>query len=248
MKKAKNIFFLLLLFIFSCAQVPSQHKVTEGLSQQEDDRVSFLEKKLEMLEERLRVLEEKLDLEKEVREKREYELKEWIRTYIRTKVNVGSLKNKNTSNSISKLTSIKGHKKGKLKKHQKRYDPFTLYQHALKTLLVKKDSKAAKDLFAKFIKLYPRHKLIPNCYYWLGECYYSDKNYPKAIQIFIKVSNGYPNSVKASDALLKIGYSYYKLKQFDNANFYLNRLIKLYPNSACSILAKRLLKKIENES
>ncbi len=80
--------------------------------------------------------------------------------------------------------------------------------------------------------------------YWIGECYYSKKEYGKAIEEFNKVLKNHPKSEKAPGARLKIGYSYLNEKNKAKAKEHLNRLIKDYPSSREAELAREKLKKI----
>ena len=57
--------------------------------------------------------------------------------------------------------------------------------------------------------------LADNAQYWLGEAYYVNKSYPEAQAAFQRVVDKYPQSRKRPDALLKIGYCQYELKQWD---------------------------------
>ena len=60
--------------------------------------------------------------------------------------------------------------------------------------------------FETFLKNNPQSEYAANALYWIGECHYSLSDLPKAKDIFFKVAGNYPNSPKAPDALLKLGY------------------------------------------
>ena len=49
--------------------------------------------------------------------------------------------------------------------------------------------------------------------------------------MFLKVEAKYPDSRKLSDALLKIGYTYYELGEWKKARQYLQDVVKRYPNT-----------------
>ena len=224
----KFIFFIFLFIFVSCAPL-QKDKSHIDYSQQIDE-----------LKTKVDILEQRLELEKEIREKRDIELKEWVKNYVKE-----HFKSQKTS-KVKKKHHIRKKVKSKHPKHLQ--SPTALYRTALSALRKDKNVERARILFKEFIKRFPKHKLIPNCYYWLGECYYTVGNYPKAILTFKEIPNRFPKSSKAPDALLKIGYSYWNLKQIDNAKFYLNRLISLYPKSSSALLAKEFLKKVQNES
>ncbi len=59
--------------------------------------------------------------------------------------------------------------------------------------------------FLDFIAKYPKHPLVANAQYWIGEAYYVQRDYRQALVEFQKVLESAPGSAKAGDALLKIG-------------------------------------------
>ena len=72
--------------------------------------------------------------------------------------------------------------------------------------------------FETFLKNAPQSEYAANALYWIGECHYSLSDLPKAKEIFFKVAGSYPNSSKAPDALLKLGYTLAAMKEKDKAN------------------------------
>ena len=103
------------------------------------------------------------------------------------------------------------------------------------------EGRAAMD---KFMKEYPSSKLIPNAIYWKGETYYGEQNYQEAVLTFRDVTARFPKSAKAADALLKIGMSYQKMGDTQNAKFYLEQLTKEFPKTRAAALGKQQLSKI----
>ncbi len=118
--------------------------------------------------------------------------------------------------------------------------PQQLYKRALDLTLADKPQQA-RPMFQEFLKKYPKHDLVPNALYWMGETYYAEKNYPQAILAFKDVSTNYPDHDKTSAALLKIGMSYRNVGDVDNALFYLRTLVDEYPDSEPARLAKPVL-------
>jgi tol-pal system protein YbgF len=98
--------------------------------------------------------------------------------------------------------------------------------------------------FENYLKQFPDTSQADSAQYWIGECYYSLKEYGKAIEEFSKVVKNHPKSEKAPGARLKIGYSYLNEKNNARAKENLNKVIKDYPASKESDLAKEKLKKI----
>lgn len=114
------------------------------------------------------------------------------------------------------------------------------YKAALDTFMAHK-YKQAEGMFADFMKKYPKSSLIPNAGYWLGESHYAQKRYDEAILNFQSVVKNYPKHHKAADSLLKTGYSYEKLGDRQNARFYLEQVLEIYPNTRAASLARTML-------
>src|ERR1700693_5475020 len=60
--------------------------------------------------------------------------------------------------------------------------------------------------FKDFLGTYPASALAENAQYWLGEAYYVNHDYEAAAGAFRAVLKKWPDSRKAPDALLKLGY------------------------------------------
>jgi tol-pal system protein YbgF len=96
--------------------------------------------------------------------------------------------------------------------------------------------------FREFLKRSPQSDLADNAQYWVGECFYAQRDYVTAVQEFLKVQEQNPNGDKVPAALLKIGYSYLQLDDKGAARRYLNMVIEKYPNSDEAGLAKNKLR------
>jgi tol-pal system protein YbgF len=92
--------------------------------------------------------------------------------------------------------------------------------------------------FTYYLEQYPSGSLAPNAQYWIGESFYSKKDYSKAVESFEKVSVGFPKNEKVPSALLKAGYAYQELGNLDLARTYLKRVVEQYPYSREASLAK----------
>ncbi len=99
----------------------------------------------------------------------------------------------------------------------------TAYNYA-KKLSDKEEYERANLLFSKIIELFPENKIVENCLYWMGENYYSKKNYSKAIEIFNSVLNNKWKG-KDADALFKLGITYFELAKFEDALKYFQKII-----------------------
>ena len=100
------------------------------------------------------------------------------------------------------------------------------------------DGRAGMDAF---MGKYPQSSLTPNALYWKGESFYGEKRYDDAVLVFRDVVARFPQSPKAADAMLKIGMSYQKMGDNQNARFYLEQLLADYPNARSAALAKKQL-------
>ena len=110
--------------------------------------------------------------------------------------------------------------------------------------LMKTSPSAATKAFKEYIKLQPKSPLAANAQYWIGEIMYSHNNYKGAVQEFIKVLQKYKYSSKAPDAAIKLGYSFYALKNWDYARRTFEDVLKYFPENknAVSLATKRLEK------
>jgi len=104
------------------------------------------------------------------------------------------------------------------------------------------DFDAALKGFSALIKRYPKSKNADNAQFWIGEIYYREKWYEKAILEYQKVIEKYPKGNKVAAALLKQGFSFDNLKDKANARLLLKELIKKYPKSKEAQIAQKKLK------
>ncbi len=112
--------------------------------------------------------------------------------------------------------------------------------------LMKKSPTAATNAFREYIKLQPNSPLSANAQYWIGEIMYSHNNYKGAVQEFIKVLQKYKYSGKAPDAAIKLGYSFYALKNWPFARRTFEDVLRYFPkNKNAVMLAKKRLEKMK---
>lgn len=99
--------------------------------------------------------------------------------------------------------------------------------------------KDAEDGFGRVLQESPEDRLADNAAYWLGEVYYSRKEYDRAVTVFKKLVKDYPVGDKVPDAVLKMGMAYDELGSADNAREAYNRVIDNYPYSDAARLARQ---------
>lgn len=93
------------------------------------------------------------------------------------------------------------------------------------------DLEGARKGFVAFLDDHPQSDLAPNARYWLGESYYSKKDFRKAIEAYEQVKVDYPNSDKAPAAVLKKGYAYLAMNDKKQASSAFKQVVTLYPTS-----------------
>ncbi|MCX7552427.1 tol-pal system protein YbgF [Marinicella sp. S1101] len=120
------------------------------------------------------------------------------------------------------------------------------YQNAFSQLKAGRFNESAR-LFEDFIQANPNHELTDNSYYWLGESYYVTRNYPLALSAFQTLANEFPLSSKLADSLLKIGYTYHELEDFQQAQQALNKVVESFPNESVARLAQNRLNLLRRE-
>jgi tol-pal system protein YbgF len=100
----------------------------------------------------------------------------------------------------------------------------------------------ARKRFQELIERYPKSENADNAQFWIGEIYYREKWYEKAILEYQKVIENYPKGNKVPSALLKQGLAFSNLGDKANARLILEELIKKYPNSNEAKIAGEKLK------
>lgn len=116
----------------------------------------------------------------------------------------------------------------------------SMYKHGLQ-LLEKGRNAEGRERLEEFLTEFPNDPLVPNAVYWVGESYYSQKDYLLAVDLFREVLRRFPESSKAKSAMLKIGYSYKRLDELSEARRYLLKVVEKYPKSNEARLARKML-------
>lgn len=95
--------------------------------------------------------------------------------------------------------------------------------------------------FKDFLEKYPNSDLADDAQYWIGESYYSLRDFKAAKSYFEEVKKKYPASDKTPSALLKAAYSYLELGETRQGLQKLDELIANFPYSKEAELAKEKL-------
>ena len=104
------------------------------------------------------------------------------------------------------------------------------------------DSDAARKKFQELIERFPNSERADNAQFWIGEIYYREKWYEKAILEYQKVIEKYPKGNKVPASLLKQGLAFSNLGDKSNSRLILEELIKKYPKSNEAKIAKDKVK------
>jgi tol-pal system protein YbgF len=114
------------------------------------------------------------------------------------------------------------------------------YDHAF-NLLRAGHYRAAITAFQGFLKAHGSSQLADSAHYWIAETYYVLGQYRHALPEFHTVVHQYATSPKVPDSLFKMGYIENRLGLPGKARQTWETLIRRYPNSAASLLAKKHL-------
>lgn len=114
-----------------------------------------------------------------------------------------------------------------------------MYQSAY-NLLVKNKLSESATCFSNYVTKYPNNSLTPNAWYWLGQVQYKQKKYQDARVSFLNTAK-FKGSTKRADALYKLGVTSKALGDKDKAKKFFEVLIKTYPTSSSTALAKKEL-------
>lgn len=103
----------------------------------------------------------------------------------------------------------------------------------------------AREAFQGFLAAYPTGEYSDNAQFWIGECYFFEKKYEKAILEYEKVTKKFPSSNKVPYALLKQGISFHNLGDKASARLLLQQVIRDYPNTSQARIARSKLNAIK---
>jgi tol-pal system protein YbgF len=99
--------------------------------------------------------------------------------------------------------------------------------------------------FRNFLHQYPDSPLIPNAYFWSGECYFKTGEYARGIESYDQVIKNYPKSAKASTALYRKALALLELKDKAAAKVALREVIASYPKTNDSERARAKLSSLQ---
>ncbi|MGD8834501.1 MAG: tol-pal system protein YbgF [Desulfobacteraceae bacterium] len=104
------------------------------------------------------------------------------------------------------------------------------------------DMDKARQGFQKLIDNHPKSTEADNAQFWIGESYYREKWYERAILEFQTVIEKYPKGNKVPAAMLKQGLALLQIGEKSSARLILKELVKKYPKAPESEVAAKKLK------
>jgi tol-pal system protein YbgF len=107
------------------------------------------------------------------------------------------------------------------------------------------DHETARQGFEKFLEIYPKSDKADNARFWIGEIYFTEEWYQKAIVEYQKVIEDYPKGNKIQSAYLKQGIAFHKLGESANALQVFRALIEKFPDSNEAKIARQKVSHIE---
>ena len=220
-------------------EIETKNRLNFGLIEEIQNKINALEEKLKLIDSdfqaRLKKIEEQLE------KKSNYEIQE-IKTAKEKAIRIfnqegeiADVKNKSLGLPTSSEERVKL-SDAEIKKK---------YENAIKLLWASKFDEAEREL--QNLKKIEPDDLMPNIQYWLGEVYYAQKNFQKAIIAFGEGLEKYPESIKGPDNLLKLGLSFSNLKKKDEACNVLFELEIKYKDAPKNVQERALseIKKLE---
>lgn len=102
----------------------------------------------------------------------------------------------------------------------------------------------ARTGFEKLIADFPTSQHADNAQFWIGETYFREKWYEKAILEYQKVIEKYPSGNKIPAALLKQGISFLNIGETNNARLVLKELVAKHPGTNEAGIAKQELESL----
>jgi tol-pal system protein YbgF len=103
----------------------------------------------------------------------------------------------------------------------------------------------AREKFQAFQKQFPNASLANGAQFWIGESYYLEGNFERAILEYEKVIKNYPKGDRVPHAMLKQGLSFLKLNDKTSARILLEKLLVDYPDTHQAEIARSTLSNIK---
>src|SRR6185436_6547963 len=118
-----------------------------------------------------------------------------------------------------------------------------LYQNAYRDKLGGKNDLALQE-FNDYLKYYAEAPLAPAAQFWIGDVYFNQGDFDKALKAFDMVLEKYPANTKTPDALYMKGRTLVKMDRRNAGANEFRELIRRYPGSELATKARAQLKSL----
>ena len=242
MKHGYQVWFCLgLAFAFSCAQDRASLQVPAPTAENQMafSKVAGLEQRIQDLEHQLMVLQEKS------------RLATFAPAEDRSVPQIPVVKlspagaydeNEGASEEVAEIPQWVAQKKPHVKRAVAKRPSFQNVSRDYEDLLQRYRSGDCQETlleFDAFQKKYSDSSFADNALYWMGECYFSSRDYRLAVAEYQKLISLYPGENKVADALYRLGLCYKAMESADKANVYFKRVVNEFPQA--EVRAKALL-------
>jgi len=116
------------------------------------------------------------------------------------------------------------------------------YDKAVNLILKDKRYDEAIPEFQMYLQNYPSSNYVSNAHYWLGQLLFNKQDWAGATNQFEALINGFPDSTKRADAMLKLGIAEQQRANIARAEQLWKNVIVEYPKSSARKLAEMKLK------
>ncbi|WP_293445071.1 tol-pal system protein YbgF [Persephonella sp.] len=128
-------------------------------------------------------------------------------------------------------------------------NPEEIYRYGLDAYYKGKIQKA-REMFETFTKRFKESELYDNALFWIGQTYYAEGKYDKAIKTFDRLINECKTGKildcnKMPTAMLKKGFAFLKMGETNKAKSVFTELIKKFPDTEEAEIAKKKLEVVE---
>jgi tol-pal system protein YbgF len=106
-----------------------------------------------------------------------------------------------------------------------------LFTKAVSDLMNSNNPKLAMSEFEDYLKYYPDGENAETCQFYIGEIYYTNGDFQRAVEAYNDVIDRYPKGTRTAGAHLRKGYALLELRQKDAAVKELRALIKRFPGT-----------------
>ena len=214
------IFVLISLFFQSCVVLPKKYKTI-------DSRLSNLEAENKALKAQVDLMDNQLFVLEDVAS--------GIQSSVETIPMIEKAKKEQAPQKTSAKTKIK--EKEAMADFEQAFDIYKggSYEEAIAE-------------FSRFLRNYPNSSLVERAQYFLGECYFKQKEYLLAISEYYQVPMEFPNGKMAKKAILRAGEAYLLIGEKDLAKATFKQLTDIYPLTVEGYYGQQKLFELEENS